>query len=125
MATAWLQRHDFSSIELGNFSPEGILAAFDGVDWQFELSQFDADSPDRSCPPGFGIKLGGNILHLCPFDTRNMFFHIHYEAPTRFLGIVPFRRKRSHYVESHPVRRAHRVISQFLETDLEPILGIK
>ena len=118
MATAWLQRHDFSSEELGNMSKTEMLAAFDSVDWRAERSQGNEDDPNKNCPPGFGIVLGGNILHLCPYDDNNMFFHIHYETDARFFGIVPIKRKRSHYVESCPISHAPKVISYFMMNDL-------
>ncbi|UWQ98795.1 hypothetical protein K3729_15440 [Rhodobacteraceae bacterium S2214] len=125
MATAWLQMHDFSSKELGNMSRAEMLVAFDSVDWRAERSKNSEDDPNTNCPPGFGINLGGNILHLCPYDDHNMFFHLHYEADARFIGIVPIKRKRSHYVESYPVGDAPKVITYFMLNDLRRILEIR
>ena len=125
MATAWLQRYDYSSEELGDLSRTEMVAAFNSLDWPSELSQGNEDDPNANCPPGFGINQGANTLHLCPYDARNMFFHLHYEVDARFLGIIPIKRNKNHYVESHPLNNAHKVISHFVDNDLRPILEIK
>ena len=125
MATAWLQRHDFSTEELGELTKTEMVTAFRGLDWAAELARSNDSDADQTWPPGFGINQGANILHLCPFDARHMFFHLHYEGDAKFLGVFPTRKKRSHYVENHPLQSAHIVISDFMDNNFAPILGIR
>lgn len=125
MATAWIQKHDFSAEELGYLSKNEMVVAFDSFDWPAELAHGVAGDPNATCPPGFGINRGANVLHLCPYDNENMFFHLHYKSQVKFLGIVPISRNKSHYVESYPVQNAQKIISRFMDDDLTAILGIK
>ena len=124
MATAWVQKHDFSAVELGELSKAELFAAFDKVDWRAELSRYNEDDPKACCAPGFGIILGANILHMCPNDANTMFFNLHYETETRFLFFIPMKRKKTHYVESYPLIHAHKLISHFMASDLRSIIGL-
>lgn len=101
-----------------------MIAAFNSQDWKGELSRVREDDPDLNCPPGFGINSGANILHLCPYDARDMFFHLHYEVDARLLGLIPITRTKSNYVESYPIDKAHNVISHFMNDDLRAILEL-
>lgn len=124
MATAWVQHFDFSATELGTLSERALIKAFEEVDWQNELSKVDAKSDHNSCPPGFGINKGPNILHLCPQDKTTLFFHLHFETSKKFLFLIPFTQKRSHDVDTYPIRKAPWLISQFMAGSYEAILNL-
>lgn len=87
----------------------------------FAAPSNDSDA-DETCPPGFGINQGANILDLCPFDARHLFFHLHYEGDAKFSGVFPSKKKRSYYVENHPLQNAHIVISDFIDNNFAAIL---
>lgn len=124
MATAWVQKYDFSCDELGELSEGELIAAFEAVDWPLALSKVDVDNPNACCPPGFGINAGPNILHLCPEDTKNMFFHLHCETTHKILGLFPVKRKQTKDVSSYPLKNARTLIRQFMAGDYAAIQAI-
>ena len=78
-----------------------------------------------SQPQSLGINKGANCLHLCPYDTLNMFFHFDYEIDVKRLGFIKVKRKKNHYVESYPILNASKVIRHFMYDDFNSILAIK
>lgn len=88
----WVQKHDFSSVDLDDGSMEASIEAMAAVDWADEGRLAEAAERDGRdcCPAGIGwVAEDGRILHLMPNGEGTM--NISYIFPRRkksFFGLV-------------------------------------
>lgn len=121
----WIQKHDFSSDKSLKGSPAVISKAFAEFDWSYELSKYDENVSERSCPPGFGIMFDGQIVHICPFDEFNCYINYHYPHKMRLFGIFPITRQKTVYIEKFALSEVTGLIKQVLSGNKTNILQQK
>ncbi|MDB4444228.1 hypothetical protein N9174_02700 [bacterium] len=131
MFSYWLQKHDYESEETENVSLNQAISAFNDFDWDGELNA-NTDKPENGgdCPPGigyhngFGSKSDGMLLHICPIDSETIFFNFHYSVSKRFLGLVPYRADKIHYVARYRRNKVDELIRYLFSGNIESILNI-
>ena len=88
--TGWIQRSDYSSIELGTIDLHSGLKQFREFDWSSELqrrAKLETGGED-CCDPGMGyVSEDDRILHICPIGEGRIYFHYHYTLPRKIFGL--------------------------------------
>ncbi len=128
----WIQRHDYSSDDVGESNLAQTIKAFNDFDWEFELSLFQENTDDKDCPPGIGInngkpldKKGGLLLHICLIDKQNVFFSFHYQKLSSIFGINIGTSAKVHHVAEYPRNKVSNLIEQFYAGEHDQILDIE
>ncbi len=111
---AWIQKHDFSSGELGTVSKREAIEALNGFDWDSEL-QKEAKAIElghEACSPGMGlIADDGTILHIVPSKEGHLIHH-HWKQQTMILGL--FRKSRS--VNTSGIGISHQLTEEIFQS---------
>jgi|GEM_PF-828681 len=94
----WIQKHDFSSIDISNVQVDEAIKTFENHDWQKELAEYK-ESDEGKCDPGFGIVAEHAILHVCPINDHTCYANYHYRVTVKLFGIVPFTSEKTHYID--------------------------
>jgi hypothetical protein len=84
----WIQRTDFSSEEYGDTEPGEAKRIFRDFDWASELARFEPEQEAHTCCAcGMGLHSEDSslILHVCPRDSQDVFFHFDWPKRKRFL----------------------------------------
>jgi len=79
----WIQRHDFSAVDLPDGSMEPALESMAAVDWKSEatLARAAEEEGRDCCPAGIGfVDEDGRVLHLMPDGAGCM--NVSYLFPT-------------------------------------------
>ena len=125
----WIQRHDYSSDETENVSPQQALRAWESFDWAAELAAYDESDEQRNCPPGFGLHDGysgskrqGALLHVCPIDPDFVFLNYHHMVEGKLLGLIPTRGESIEHVERFPLRDVPELIRLFCAGQVTDLL---
>ncbi len=131
MFSLWIQKHDYSTEDTENVSLNQAISAFNDFDWESELKSItDTPENDEDCSPGIGYHNGfgsnsdGMLLHICPIDADTIFFNFHYPMFRKFLGLVPYRIKKVHYVATYPRNKVEALIRYLFNGQIERILNI-
>jgi hypothetical protein len=88
----WIQKADLSAQDFQPITSFEAVKIFQNYDWNSELSnrrQLEEDGKDF-CDPGIGfVSSDQRILHVCPLDSHNAYFHYHFMKQSKFLGLIP------------------------------------
>lgn len=125
--TVWIQRHDFTSTELGDTTVEGTMNQLKITDWAAE-DRFASErqiAGEEFCPAGIGwVHRSGTILHLCPDGSGRMMLHYHHPITRRIFGLFPRSRQGTVTVESVPVADAESIIRLHYSNRSDAILEV-
>ena len=90
----WIQRHDYTSIEVENATLGETLVAYSKFDWKNELSLYVEGESGRDCPPGIGVhnaipltEKNGMLLHICPFSELKASVSFHHQNKSKYLRV--------------------------------------
>ena len=88
----WIQKADLTVREFPPADALDAVAAFQQHDWQAELAMRAEleESGGELCDPGLGfVDSGPRILHICPLDGTDVYFHYHFQQSRKVLWLFP------------------------------------